>query len=221
MFRVELPGNIGVLTTRWKRILLDLLPGRVKQELAEVLTGLRSALRKPCYGPKIFCIGFNKTGTTSLGMALKSLGFRHSSFNKRVWRRYYKAGDFTRIIAYTSKFDSFDDLPWLKEDIIPMMDKAFPNSRFIYLEREEAGWKQSYARWTKKMTGVDPDVDAAWADYLQHREFVLRYFQSRGANEFIVLKIDDPTGFKKLGEFVGRRAPADVFPHFNSASDVV
>lgn len=35
---------------------------------------------------KIFVVGYNKTGTTAVGKALKNLGFRHSSFNEFVWR---------------------------------------------------------------------------------------------------------------------------------------
>jgi hypothetical protein len=41
------------------------------------------------YDSKIFCIGFNKTGTTTVGKSLKMLGYKHSSFNKKVYRKYY------------------------------------------------------------------------------------------------------------------------------------
>ncbi len=95
------------------------------------------ALRKPQYTSKVFCIGYNKTGTTTLGQALDMLGYRNSSFNKKVWRKYYRNNEIVKILKYTAKFDSADDLPWLKEDMIPILDRVFPNSKFIYLTRDE------------------------------------------------------------------------------------
>src|SRR5699024_4627029 len=109
---------------------------KIKYTLRSILHWYKNAIlafRKPRYDSKIFCIGFNKTGTTSLGRALTDLGFRHSSFSQIVWRKYYQRGKIDKVLKYTAKFESFDDLPWLKEDMIPVLDKHFPGSKFIYL----------------------------------------------------------------------------------------
>ena len=42
----------------------------------------KAKLRKSDYGEKVFCIGFNKTGTTSLGRSLGQLGSRNLSFTE-------------------------------------------------------------------------------------------------------------------------------------------
>jgi len=84
------------------------------------------ALREPGYTGKIFCIGYNKTGTSSLGKSLEMLGYRHIGFNKKVWEQYYKNNKIEKILNYASKFESFDDLPWPMEDMIPILDQSVP-----------------------------------------------------------------------------------------------
>lgn len=176
--------------------------------------------RKKDFGPKIFCIGYNKTGTTSLGQALRMLGYRHASFNKRVWRDYYRNGKIDKILSYTAKFESFDDLPWLMPDMIPVLDEKFPGSKFIYLHREEEAWKRSYDQWRQKLFGEIPDLDVEVAKYREHHEFVSGYFEGRSANEFIQLDIKDPQGFAKLSDFLGKEHIQADFPHQNSTSNL-
>ena len=177
-------------------------------------------LRKERYDPKVFCIGYNKTGTTSLGKALKILGYRHTSFNKRVWRDFYRNGKVEQIVRYTAKFEALDDLPWLLEDMIPVMDQAFPGSKFIYLERDEDSWKKSYSLWRQKLFGETPDIDAELQKFRDHRNFVKDYFRNRSEEEFIILDIREKDGFKKLALFLGRETDQTDFPHQNRTSDL-
>ncbi len=181
---------------------------RVIQEVALIV-------RKPRYTGKVFCIGFNKTGTTSLGKSLQMLGYRHSSYNKKVWRKYYGNNEIVKILKYTAKFDSFDDLPWLKEDMIPVLDRVFPNSKFIYLVRDEASWQRSYVNWTFQKTGVAPDVEEGLERYRRHRAFVTDYFQDQPADRFLTLDVRDEEGFRKLADFLGKKATLKKIPHFN------
>jgi len=181
----------------------------------KVYKDLELALRKPKYTSKVFCIGYNKTGTTTFGKSLEMLGYRNSSFNKKVWREYYKNNEIDKILAYTAKFDSVDDLPWLKEDMIPILDKAFPDSKFVYLTRDEESWKKSLYEWTYKMTGEYPDLDKRLEDFRNHKKFVFDYFKDRPADQFLSLDIRDEKGFKKLAEFLGKSASQEKFPHHN------
>lgn len=191
---------------------------KIKSLLRSMLHWYKNAkliFRKPHYEPKIFCIGYNKTGTTSLGRALIDLGYQHSSFNQIVWRKYYQRGKIDKVLKYTAKFESFDDLPWLEEAMIPILDKHFPGSKFIYLERDEASWKKSIYNWTYQMTGKYPDINQKFTSYKKHRRFVLDYFKNRSSDQFIILNIKDEKGFKKLADFVGRPSLQDAFPHYN------
>ena len=182
------------------------------------LTHANLWFRKRDFGPKIFCIGYNKTGTTSVGDALREMGFRHSSFNKKVWRDFYRNNKTKKIIDYTAKFESLDDLPWLLEDMFPLMDKTFPGSKFIFLHREEEAWKQSFSEWRHKLFGECPDLDEAVETFRKHRDFVLDYFKERPSADFIVLDVKDPEGYKTLANFVGKETDQLKLPFSNQTS---
>lgn len=173
------------------------------------------AIRRPNYNSKVFCIGYNKTGTTTLGKALEMLGYRNSSFNKTVWRKYYKHNQIVKILKYTAKFDSVDDLPWLKEDMIPILDRVFPNSKFIYLTRDEESWKISLKNWTFKQTGSYPNLEERLEDFRKHRDFVINYFKDKPKEQFLILDVKDENGFKKLADFLGKTTTHKQFPHYN------
>lgn len=173
--------------------------------------------KKKKYNAKVFCIGYNKTGTTTLGKSLELLGYDHSSFNPILWEKYKNEG-IKKVIEYTAKFESFDDLPWLKEEVIPIMDEKFPNSQFIYLERDENDWKQSIQNWASIKNDKSPDIDKAFSLYQKHRSFVLDYFKNR-ENDLLILNIKDENGFKKLANFLGVNTDQCSFPHFNKTSE--
>ena len=184
------------------------------------LKRIELAFRQPKYNSKVFCIGYNKTGTTTLGKSLEMLGYRHSSFNKKVWRKFYKNNEIVKILKYTAKLDSVDDLPWLKEDMIPILDRVFPNSKFIYLTRDESSWKKSLYNWRYKIKGTYPDIKESLKKFRKHKDFVLDYFKDRPTNQFIVLDIKDGDGFKKLADFLGKKTTRKKFPHYNKTSTI-
>ena len=191
---------------------------RLKKILKLILFEIRFLLLKSSYVPKVFCVGFNKTGTTTLGKSFELLGYRNSSFNKNVWRNYYLKGRIDKVLYYTSKFDSFDDLPWLKEDLIPVLDENFPGSKFVYLERNIDDWKNSISNWTFKMKGYYPDLDSLLDEYNRHREFILTYFKNR-TSDLLILQVDDPKGFEKLSIFLDRPIIADNFSVHNKTAN--
>lgn len=176
---------------------------------------IKLSFQKPNYEAKVFCIGFMKTGTTSLGKSLEQLGYRNSTFNYTVYRDYYLNGKLDQVLDYTARFDSFDDVPWSKEAFIPILDEKFPNSKFIYLERDEESWKKSLINWSYNITKKPVDVEKYLNNFRNHKTFILDYFKNRPANEFIILNIQDKDGFKKLADFLGKETNQAVFPHYN------
>ena len=176
---------------------------------------LQLFFRRPEYNSKVFCIGFNKTGTTSLGKSLEAMGYQHSSYSDRAWLDYYHNNKIVELLKYTAKFDSVDDLPWLKEDMIPILDKVFPNSKFIYLERDEESWQRSIYHWTYQLTGKHPNLQQKLAEFRKHRAFVRDYFKDKPEDRFLSLNIADREGYKKLAEFLGKPVTRLSFPHYN------
>lgn len=181
---------------------------------SNVLYNLKVLLKKDKIGPKIFCIGYMKSGTSSFGLAMRKLGFDHSGFNAKIYREYQK-GNYKKVYAYINKFDSFDDLPWMETSFISILDDKYPDSKFIYLERDEKEWKSSFKRWSEKLTDKKIDLEEWHSKFISHRLFVLNYFKDRIDKDFIILDISDPFGFSKLGKFLNMKTPQKKFPHIN------
>ncbi len=78
-------------------------------------------------GCKIFCIGQNKTGTTSIRKACEDLGFDVG--NQRVAENLlinYLENDFKSIIDYCKTANVFQDFPFSWPETYKHLDKAFP-----------------------------------------------------------------------------------------------
>ena len=92
---------------------------------------------------KVFCIGFWKTGTTSIYKAFTLLGYRSG--------RLINVGKEPKIgwIPYIKKsnYDAFTDDPM--SFIYKDLDKNFPNSKFILTERDKKSFSNSYINYFK------------------------------------------------------------------------
>lgn len=108
------------------------------------------------YGkPKIFCIGLNKTGTTSLEKEMLELGFIVGNQMRGTRLLYdWSKRDFRRIrnLCYTAQF--FQDSPFSYPFTFIILDQMFPNSKFILTERDNAEvWYKSLTKFHSKLWG--------------------------------------------------------------------
>jgi len=105
---------------------------------------------------KVFCIGRNKTGTTSLKTALSDLGYRVGD-QRRAERliEHYRDRDFQPIIEYCRTADAFQDVPFSLPFTYVVLDQAFPESKFILSVRDPDDWYESYVRHQKQVVGTD------------------------------------------------------------------
>lgn len=105
--------------------------------------------------PKIFGIGANKTGTTSLKYAMKELGFtvgtqRTSENLVDDWARR----DFKRLIKYCRTAQFFQDVPFSLNYTFVILDHTFQNSKFILTVRDSPDqWYDSVIRFQSKRYG--------------------------------------------------------------------
>ena len=140
-------------TGDWELLRSLLAEGAHRGISSEALTGLSDAAfgKKP--GRKIFCIGRNKTGTTSLEQALASLGFC-MGYQPRgeILRKDWYTRDFSRIAQLVETADAFQDVPFSLPDTYSAMDTLFPGSKFILTIRDSADqWYQSVTEFHKKI----------------------------------------------------------------------
>jgi len=93
---------------------------------------------------KIFCVGRNKTGTTSLVNAMRKLGYsvgeqRTAELQLINWGQR----DFRQLIRYCKTGEFFQDIPFSLPYTFQAMDMAFAGSKFILTIRDAEAWHKS------------------------------------------------------------------------------
>lgn len=177
---------------------------------------------------KVFCIGFHKTGTTSLNRALTELGYRVRSTtgitNKSI------ATDVEQIARpLVEKYDAFEDNPW--PILFDKLDKWAPNSKFILSHRDPDEWYKSILRHFGRDTtpmrewiygaghGAPEGKEAIYkARYEQHYQTVRAYFKDR-PEDLLELSLKTEFRWEPICEFLGQPIPRVPFPVANQAAD--
>lgn len=174
---------------------------------------------------KLFIIGLPRTGTTSISVALLDYGFKvaHTAYTKRAF-------ELADVISDAPCFCDYQQL-----------DKLFPNSKFVYLERALENWvpsiqmllnkmlpeltpkmgylnpvlKRSMNRTFDLLTTTDPlNKQHLEACYLSHQQEVFKYFTNR--NSLLKIDISHIESLKKLLGFLDiTDADAGEFPRLN------
>ena len=86
--------------------------------------------------PKVFCIGQNKTGTTSVEAVLKQLGYKMGNQAKaELLIHDWAKRDFKEIVKFCRSADAFQDIPFSNDFTYEILDYAFPDSKFILTVR--------------------------------------------------------------------------------------
>ena len=177
--------------------------------------------------PKIFCIGFHKTGTTSLEMALRKLGYRvKGSFGTKDPDIASKVHELA--FAMVDEYDAFEDNPW--PILYRELDQRFAGSKFILTRRPTENWIRSQVkdfattetpmrRWIYGENAGCPagNEDTYIARYERHNREVQQYFARRPA-DLLIIDLPNDDGWSRLCPFLGQPIPDEPFPHANKAS---
>jgi hypothetical protein len=177
--------------------------------------------------PKVFGIGYNKTGTTTLGVCMQTLGYRHTSANLELTKCVAR-GDLETVFRHAELFESFEDWPWPL--VYRELDQRFPGSKFILTVRMSSeAWIRSLAKHALLSGPTEfrriaygyslPDghEDEHIARYEFHNRTVREYFSGRAA-DFLEVCWETGTGWKELAAFLGVDAPAVPLPHANRSA---
>lgn len=175
--------------------------------------------------PKVFCIGFHKTGTTSVKDALKILDYRVAGPFGRNDPNIATTAEATAR-GLVPQFDAFQDNPWPL--IYRFLDREFPGSKFILTVRPTEKWLGSVTEhfvegtppmreWIYGPGRASPiGNEAAYVErYERHNREVLEYFGGR-TNDFVAFNLSDGDGWEKLCAFLDHPVPARPFPWRNS-----
>jgi hypothetical protein len=175
---------------------------------------------------KIFEVGVMRTGTTSLGRAYEILGFNHRGCNHVLNNKFNKERDYNMLFNVIDKYDAFQDVPWQSIDV-QILDKKYPGSKFILLERDDESWIRSLEYWSSPALNkdweewIEPDralVDERWVidrdnlikEHLEWKyskyEKIKEYFRDR-KDDLLVMNICDGEGWEVLCSFLNISIP--------------
>lgn len=177
---------------------------------------------------KIFGVGWAKTGTKTLGLCLKTLGFNHQSTRLDLVQELAE-GDLTKILKLAKRKDSFEDWPWAL--LYKELNEAFPGSKFILTYRNPESWLKSYlnmlANEGKSNHRINrlrsfiyqlPFPNVSGEDlklrYLRHNKDIIAYF-SNNPDSLLLVNWEDGDGWRELCGFLGLPVPNKPFPHSN------
>lgn len=177
---------------------------------------------------KIFGIGLNKTGTTTLGACLQQLGYRHTSFSLPLLEQV-AMGELEPLLHTVASHDSFEDWPYPL--VFEQLDRHFPGSRFILTRRASPErWLESlqaHALRTDPQLGARarslayglpyPQLDpqAHLHRYHQHLARVRAYFAQR-PGDLLEVCWEEQASWEPLCAFLQQPVPALPFPHANA-----
>jgi len=121
--------------------------------------------------PKVFCIGCNKTGTTTIARTLKELNFKLGDQVKGELLFFdWHKGDYKNIIKLCKTADAFQDIPFSLPFTYVELDRYFKNAKFILTVRDDASqWYESLVKFHSKLWSNGSDTptsdDLKNADY--------------------------------------------------------
>jgi hypothetical protein len=177
--------------------------------------------------PRVFGIGLNKTGTTSLTQALGALGYsalHHDSSTEEAIRRAHREG--VPLLTYAPNADAYLDIRAV-EEWFDLLDQEYPESRFILTTRNIERWLRSRERHVlrNRARAGAGDYDDRWLsldrdgwrrEWHEHHDRVRSYFAGR--DNLLELDITAGDGWDALAPFLGVAVPNQPFPWIRRAT---
>lgn len=183
---------------------------------------------------KIFCIGHNKTGTTSLKQALINLKYSvcpiQMMFDKNTnYLTDFFENKYEKLFQLINYYDAFHDRPWNHLSFYKTLDSQFQNSFFILTIRNSLNWLQSYQRFAKqislrrwwfyklisnKLYNNDDflaDENNMIQKYEKRNQEIIQYFKEK--NNLLILDFEKGDGYKEICTFLKISIFNDEFPH--------
>jgi len=174
---------------------------------------------------KVFGIGLNKTGTTTLGECLTRLGYRHQSYSSPALGAFAQ-GRMDHLLDMTQHFDSCEDWPWplaWRE----LYGRYGDDARYILTTRSSAEiWVESLKKHslnTHPTRAMRPIIFGHYyphgyeaehiAAYDRHNQTIRDFFAREAPHALLELCWEKGDRWERLCDFLGHEVPNAPFPH--------
>ena len=144
---------------------------------------------------KIFCIGSNKTGTSSLRELFVNVGLNVSPQKKQeiFFKNDKIIKDNKNIIYYVQMYDFFQDVPFSLGEFFIKLDTLFPNSKFILTIRDADDWFESLCNFHLKIhQRINPklkSISEVTEEILKEMNWIEKGYSYKFIKNFYVSKI--------------------------------
>ena len=177
---------------------------------------------------KVFGVGFQKTGTTTLGVIFDRLGYKTASYDafRHLANREALTFDEVETLALevARGVDAAKDSPW--PILYQSLDRAFPGSKFIHVTRDPDAWIASAVRDFGDHPNALREViygtryprgnEAAWlARYTRHNDEVAAYFADR-PQDYLHIRLEDGVSYEKICPFLDEPLVGTGVPQANT-----
>lgn len=181
------------------------------------------------FSRKVICVGFQKTGTSSLGQALERLGYRVGGYHD--FRHLAKSAtldieQLRREVLETARmYDAVQDTPY--PIFYRDLDRAFPDTKFVLVIRDTDSWIRSVVSdFGSHENAIHTLIygspfprghEQEWTDrYLTHNTEVVEYFKNR-PDALLTLRLDEgDVNWERLCGFLRHPVPDVPWPHANT-----
>ena len=176
---------------------------------------------------KVFGIGFQKSGTTTLGTMLGQLGYRvagYHGFRDLAARSDLGWDDLERrAVSIMDSHDAAKDTPWPL--LYRFLDQRFPGSKFIHVIRDPDAWIASAVRdFADHPNALHQLIygspypkghEHAWLErYRRHNAEAAAYFAGR-PRDYLQLRLEE-LGYDRICPFLDKPVIAAAPPKANT-----
>jgi len=178
---------------------------------------------------KVFGLGLNKTGTSTLGACYKEFGYSQCGYSFEILQEYIQNGFSNKIQRIIAENDAFQDIPWciMWKDLI----RHYPDAYFILTTRPDALiWFDSQVNHYKRTPAAfeankmvyghsDPEAhkEIYLSSYINHNTEIKTFFDSHEHYKLATFCWEFGDSWDEICSFLKVEVPEKSFPHANSS----
>lgn len=170
---------------------------------------------------KVFCIGFNKCGTTSFNTFFKKNGLK--STHKGDWWYWEDIDKFKRNNCFTDGYERYNNEPVYPD--LEFLEKNFKDCKFILQTRNLKDWLSSryfqgsynYLIGFENKKNIDDEVILRWiTDRNYWYKKVYDYFKNK--DNLLIINLYDDNKEQKITEFLNIKDKGIKFTQEHSST---